>query len=93
MFGSNTRRGVVVVLGRADGAVKHRVATHAQGVRLFRVRVARGIDCAGARQSRLCVQLVAKFLTDGAHHLQRLIHHFRPYSVARQNSYLQFHIE
>ena len=93
MLRPDARRGVVIIFGRADGAIEDGVATHAELVGGLRIRIAHGVNSAGAREGCLRVQRVAKFFADGAHHFECLIHHFRAYSVARQNGNVELHIE
>ena len=51
----DARRGVVIIFGRADGAIEDGVAAHAELVSGLRIRIAHGINGAGAREGCLRV--------------------------------------
>ena len=83
---------VVVELGVAHGGEEHRVGVHARGEGLFGEGVAHPVYGGGSAERGGEADVVGKPLCHGLDHCHSLLHNLRPYAVARQYCYVEFHI-
>ena len=90
-FGTDLRRGVIVVLQGADGRKEYGIGTHTHLVGTVGIRVAHLVDGMGTTDGLLVFELVSTLRGYRVEHSHTLFHDLRADTVTLKNRNLQLH--